>query len=96
MLLRKGALYRTKNSVFLAAYEPDPAMVQKMNDYAQRGWTMEFPAFRNIVPEQAIVMYVETGKTGSYRLIYEDFVGWTTETLNLLEEINPDGEGEAL
>lgn len=48
------------------------------------------------VPKDWIVMYVETGKTGSYKLVCGDFIGWTSETLNLLEEIRDDAEGQAL
>lgn len=45
--------------------------------------------FGNIcyVPQGSVVMYVETGKTGSYKLVCGDFIGWTTDTALLLEEI---------
>lgn len=39
------------------------------------------------VPKGSVVMYVETGKTGSYKLVCGDFIGWTTETTLLLEEV---------
>lgn len=39
------------------------------------------------VPSGTVVMYVETGKTGSYKLVCGDFIGWTSETTLLLEEI---------
>jgi len=42
------------------------------------------------VPKGWIVMYVETGKTGSYKLICDDFIGWVSDTLNLLEELKED------
>lgn len=40
------------------------------------------------VPKGWIVMYVETASTGHYKLICGDFIGWTAETFNLLEEVN--------
>lgn len=39
------------------------------------------------VPQGTMVMYVETGKTGNYKLVCGDFIGWTSETTLLLEEI---------
>lgn len=37
-----------------------------------------------------VVIYVETGKTGSYKLICGDFIGWVSDTLNLLEEVEDE------
>ena len=48
------------------------------------------------IPENAVVMYAETGKTGSYKLVYGEMIGWTSDTLNLLEEVNLVEAGQVL
>lgn len=39
------------------------------------------------VPSDDVVMYVETGKTGSYKFLYGEFIGWTSDTLNSFTEL---------
>lgn len=46
------------------------------------------------VPKGAVVMYIETGKTGSYKLVYGETIGWTSDTVNLLEEMNLNEHAE--
>lgn len=68
-----------------------PKIAQDLGDYYGKISGSSYPVQKGTyceVPKGWVVMYIETASTGHYKLMCGDFIGWTSDTLNLLEEVD--------